>query len=663
MRKASGIVVLAIALAVLIVSLGVFQWHWVREASRAERERMRSLLDARVDQFAHDFDRELTAVHTWFLALPARRGDAPRSQAERAAQWFAEASRPEIVSAIYVVRGRPGVPLRLSRFDQGAADFVPVDWPPEFGELRDRLIKSQPVAGAEPPVWRVGPRIDSAIPAVVVAHPVLRIVTRQDGSETRVEAGSVHEPATGVDTDVVVTIAALDRQVLTGTILPELAGRHFPSERGFSFRVMVRDDRDQRVVFSSPEGLSPDAFSTPDATASLLRIRNDFFDRSTGDRVRVSGDPPPGGERAPGQESSPGADHGPGGDRASGERGPGGSRGPGGDRDPGGERGGRLQFMFSKSFVRGEAVLVVPDAAPGAPRWTLSLVHEQGSLEQAIARTRRWNLGTSLGVLALLAASVSLALVASQRAQRLARERIEFVAGVSHELRTPLAVIRSAAENLADGVVNDRSQVQQYGTLIADEGRKLSDMVDQVLTFAGLETGQPLALRPASVPDVVGDVVRLLGPLAEQAGVRLETRLSSGTPPVLADAGALGRAISNLVANAVKYAADGRWVGVGVDAEPGQQGVRVTVADRGPGISAHDQKRLFDPFFRGADAVAAQIHGNGLGLSLVKRIVEQHGGRIVVESQPGHGSTFTVIIPAAPPLADGATAAHPLPTT
>jgi signal transduction histidine kinase len=630
MPKVSGLVVLAVALAGLILALGALQWRWVREASQAERGRMQGLLDARALQFAHDFDRELTTIYGWFLALPLRPGEPGRSQAERAAQWFAETPRAHLVRELFLVRARRGQPLRLERFDASAERFLPVEWPERLVALRARLTESQPSPGASSQVWRAGPRVDVSIPAVVVAHPVLRWVPAADTSPQQ-------------DADVVVTVAVLDREVLVNAVLPELVAKHFPDEPGFTFKLLVTDDRDQHVVFSSPAGLTPEAFRRPDASTSLLRVRNEFLERVPGDRVRFTaevtggtrpgpggaGDDPHGGPResAPRDVASPWDPR---------------TRPP--DR---GSRVSRMQIVLAPAFATGQTVLVVPDLAPGSPRWTLSLVHAQGSLEAAVARTRRWNLGASLGVLALLAGSVALALVASQRAQRLARDRMEFVAGISHELRTPLAVIRSAAENLADGVVDSGAQVQKYGTLIADEGRKLSEMVDQVLTFSTLESGHALRLRPAAVDELVADVVRGLAPAAEAAGMRIETEVRGPLPPVLGDAAALGRVMTNLVTNAIKYAASGGWIGVLVEAGAGGRLVRITVADRGPGIAHQDQRRVFEPFFRGHAAVAAQIHGNGLGLDLVRRITERHGGRVSLESEPGRGSRFTVELPAA----------------
>ena len=116
--------------------------------------------------------------------------------------------------------------------------------------------------------------------------------------------------------------------------------------------------------------------------------------------------------------------------------------------------------------------------------------HRAGSLEAAVAATRRRNLAISFGILLLLGASVGFIVLSSRRAQRLATQQMEFVAGVSHELRTPLAVICSAAENLADGVIDNRDQIKRYGGLIRDEGRRLTGMVEQVLEFAGAQSGR-----------------------------------------------------------------------------------------------------------------------------------------------------------------------------
>lgn len=628
--RTSGLFWLALLLAASIAWLGVLQWRWVREASEAELVRMQSLVDARLAQFAQEFDRRITNVYAQFVVVP-NEARLP-SLAERAAEWLARENSPAIVSDIYAVRGRPGTPLRLQRFDAAASAFVEAEWPQRLSALRERLEKGQPQAGARPAVWRVGPRIDLAVPAVIVSRPVLHLDRPARGA-----APDAESPVADDERDVLLVAAVLDTQVIEREILPDLARRHFPEEPGFSYRVLVRD-QDEAPVFRWPADSDPAAFAEPDATAHVLRVRNEFFDRLQMDRVRVVSAPPGDNGAPPGDNGAPPDDDGPPHD-GSGPRGP--------DDEPRRPGQGRMQVFLSRGYVSGETVILVPEFGPPGSRWEVAVVHREGSLAQAVARSRRWNLGLSLGVLALLGASVALALVAAQRTQRLARERVEFVAGVSHELRTPLAVIRSAAENLADGVVEDTGQVQRYGTLIADEGRKLSGMVDQVLQFAGLESGQALRMAPVEVAAAIDEAVSSAGPVLLENGVQVERRVAPDLPPVRADRDALARAVANLVSNAARHAAAGRTVGIAASADPTGDHVRIAVEDRGPGIPPHEQRRVFEPFFRGAAALSSQVHGSGLGLSLVKRIVEQHGGSVELSSRPGHGSTFTLVLPAA----------------
>ena len=282
--------------------------------------------------------------------------------------------------------------------------------------------------------------------------------------------------------------------------------------------------------------------------------------------------------------------------------------------------------------------------------WTLRVKHRAGSLESAVAAARRRNLLLSGGVLALLGVAVALIAVSARRAQALARQQMEFVAAVSHELRTPVAVIHSAAGNLADGVVGDPARVKTYGSTIQGEARRLGETVERVLQLAGLGSGRPLPMSPVSAAEIVGDAVRQTALDAERAGVTVEVDIAGDLPPLVGDAPSLQSAVQNLVGNAVKYAGTDRWVQVRVapGGTAGRREVLVAVEDHGPGLDAEEARQVFEPFFRGKDAVANQIQGSGLGLSLVRRIVEAHGGRVELASRPGHGSTFTICLPADP---------------
>ena len=288
-----------------------------------------------------------------------------------------------------------------------------------------------------------------------------------------------------------------------------------------------------------------------------------------------------------------------------------------------------------------------PNAAEG--RWTLAVRNEAGSLEGVVARTRWRNLAVTGGILGLLLAAVGIILRTTRESQRLAEMQIDFVAGVSHELRTPLTVIRTAAYNLRGKIAANPAQVERYGGLIQQESEKLTALVEQVMQYASARAGKTIqaAKEPVAIESLVEACGAAKDALIREAGCEFEVQIAPGLPLVLGDALALERAVNNLLANAAKYGADGKWVGLYAAKDPGG-GVEIRVADRGAGIPAAEQAHIFDAFFRGRRAVEDQVHGTGLGLNLVKGIVEAHGGTVTVKSAPGHGTEFRILLPAAP---------------
>jgi signal transduction histidine kinase len=282
-------------------------------------------------------------------------------------------------------------------------------------------------------------------------------------------------------------------------------------------------------------------------------------------------------------------------------------------------------------------------------RWRLYVQHEAGSLDAAVGTIRRRNLAISSGVLLLLTFAVVMLTATTRRSERLAQQQMEFVAGVSHELRTPVAVVRSAAENLSSGVVSG-DRVKRYGQMIEAEARRLGDMVERVLQYAGIESGFNTAARvPLAPMEIIESAVDSALPLVGPGEVTVHREIAPDLPMVIGDATALRSAVQNLVANAVKYGGRDRWVGIRAQhvRERRRSEVRITVSDHGAGIPAADLPHIFEPFYRGADAVERQIQGHGLGLSLVRRIVVAHGGNVTVSTRPGAGTTFTITLPAA----------------
>ncbi len=378
-------------------------------------------------------------------------------------------------------------------------------------------------------------------------------------------------------------MAELDMASLTGDLLPRLFARHYPGTAGLEFDAVIMDTATPPRLIWA---------SKPGLTSAGLGkpdAATGLLHYRPGPATRGFNGPPPGSPGPPGDARGP--------------------RGP-------------------------------------AP-WQLLLRHRAGSLEQAVNATRHQNLALSAAVLLLLALALAAMLVSTRRAQELARRQMEFVAGVSHELRTPLSVIGSAAGNLADGVVSAPPQVRQYGTLIQNEGRRLNIMVDQIMRFAGIQSGrfQP-QLQPTALGPVLAEAIGTTAAELQRAGMALVQAIPPDLPLILADPASLAQGIGNLLANAAIHASSGRQVTLSATAGPGA--VSIIVDDRGPGITPTERPHLFEPFFRGRTARDAQIHGFGLGLALAHRIAQAHNATLTCENRPSGGARFILKLPVAP---------------
>jgi signal transduction histidine kinase len=654
-RKMPWVILLVIALIALLPVLALLQYRWLGQVSQAERERMQANLRQAISQFRQGFDGELSRIFLHFQSAPT--GPIDRIETyynERMTAWRSSSPYPHLVSEVYWLDcARPE--CQLARFDSTTRHLTTSDWPPEFVAWRNRLQatanrpaqsiqtiledirkgRAEPGTngivirrkGLEPSQRKQGSTEDSAAEKTsqqviallgqTVAHmPPSYERVLEDGPAIIIPVLDSSEMVLPSDPGLSVArgyvLVKLDLDYLKASFVPALVERYFHTDSGFDYQIAVLSRRDpSQVIYRSSPNVTTSIAESSDGSSGILAVRPEDFGSLLAEKALIR------------KGSSPGA--------ASTEPNP-------ADRF--------TMRVFSRGSTEGQRNRVVPDIEG---YWQIFLKHKAGSLEAAVSQARRRSLAISFGVLLLLGASIGLLLVSTRRAQRLAQQQMEFVAGVSHELRTPLAVIRSAAENLADGYIGTPEHIQRYGALIRDEGRRLTEMVEQVLEVAGIQSGRrAYQLRPVNTRHLIEQAISACDLLITEGHLQVETDIESELPWVAADPPALSRAIQNLISNAAKYSGESRWIGIRAGTENTENGVGVsiTVENRGIGILPGDLPHIFEPFFRGRDVVSAQIHGSGLGLNLVKHIIESHGGRVSVESAPGGKTAFTLHLPA-----------------
>jgi signal transduction histidine kinase len=251
--------------------------------------------------------------------------------------------------------------------------------------------------------------------------------------------------------------------------------------------------------------------------------------------------------------------------------------------------------------------------------------------------------GLALAFLAILAAVYGL-YRATTRELTLARQQSDFVSAVSHEFRTPLTSMRHLTDLLVSRSITSEERKTQYYELLAHETERLHRMVESLLSFGRIEVGAyAWRLEPADAAELVRRIIEEFRREPQVQGREVQCDIEEGLPPVRADREALSRALWNLLENAAKYSPPGSRIRVAARRQ--ESSVLLAVEDEGSGIPPEEREKIFQKFVRGAEAKQAGIRGVGVGLALVKRIVEAHGGSVRLESEPGRGSTFTLVLP------------------
>ena len=250
----------------------------------------------------------------------------------------------------------------------------------------------------------------------------------------------------------------------------------------------------------------------------------------------------------------------------------------------------------------------------------------------------------SVSFVAVAITGIVLVLVFVRREANLSELQADFVSKVSHELRTPLTAIRLFAETMERPETDDGTRKKLLGLLVT-ESERLSKLIDRLLDWGRMEAGRKIyELKQEKVEDIVADALEAYRPQRDLAPeVELETEVAPELPPVFVDRGAIADAVVNLLSNAQKYGGSPPKVKLSVHKDG--EGVRIAVTDNGEGIPMPEHRRIFEKFYRIDDRLSRTKEGSGLGLAIVKHVARAHRARVIVDSAPGKGSTFSLVLP------------------
>ena len=280
--------------------------------------------------------------------------------------------------------------------------------------------------------------------------------------------------------------------------------------------------------------------------------------------------------------------------------------------------------------------------------WAFELVFVEAGLFANLERSR-----SSLYLWSLILVGIALVggIVYTVRSvvheARLSRLKTDFVSSVSHDLRTPLTSIRLFSETLRAGRYKSEAERHEFLQIIIEEAERLSRLTERILDFSRMEAGKKsYRKQPTDLRALVEHALLATKPMIDGAQFEVEIEAPDDVPPVPVDRDAMLEVLINLYSNAIKYSPDNKWMGIWVRNLPEE--VQIAVCDRGIGIRKADHSRIFDKFYRVDTRRSAEVGGSGIGLSLVKHIVDMHGGAVEVVSSPGQGSMFVVRLPIAP---------------
>ena len=226
----------------------------------------------------------------------------------------------------------------------------------------------------------------------------------------------------------------------------------------------------------------------------------------------------------------------------------------------------------------------------------------------------------------------------------LSKMKSDFVSTISHEFKSPLSSIRQLSEMLQSGRIPSEEYRQQYYDVLVEQSERLTLLIDNILDFSKIEEGRKkFDFEMVDVDPLLLETVSVIQDQVRHKDFDIQLKIEKPLPLIKADRAAMAQAITNLIDNAIKYSGDAKEIFILAFAE--NQYLIIIVKDFGIGIRKEEINKVFERFYRGGDTLTRTVKGSGLGLTLVRQIVEVHHGKVYVESEPGHGSTFSIKLP------------------
>ena len=620
-------------MGIALVTLAVLQYKWLGSVSDAEKERLEESLAASSENFVAEFNRNFSEVQGAFrIQITDREIGLEEPIGVAWNKWLRTSVHTDLVDSVYLIRefGSQTPSVFVYEPDPGMLqDIIPDheirSWiekqsSDKMANVRRVSLHSRPDFGEQ-----------SFISVPVQLIDMVRVRNADSNKNIEVRMSLDHSD------DMI--LIKLDDDFIKQEMIPGIARTYFTESFDDQYQLSIVDNKENSYVYYTSD--SSGEVKHPDFSSNL-----DQFNFST---VLMLGEDDISRRRAfPDSAKAISFSFG--------------SKVTDTALDTNVSSEGRWESHFmsenissieinnlSRTSSPPDSLVTSSVAGMLAPStWQLWLSFKQGSLDAFVNQTRNRNLAISFGILGILGISVVMIVMYSQRSRDLAEQQMLFVAGVSHELRTPLAVIRSAAENLSEGVVQDENRKKEYAGLMLKEGRRLSDMVDQIMEFSGIQTGKRVYnFTSVNIEEFLESVKLECKHLLEDRGMNLEYSVNTKTKQVQADPDALFLSVSNLISNAIKFSGDSKKVFLKLDdvSFKGKDALRIQVQDFGIGIPEGEQKEIFKPFFRGKKPVDEQVKGNGIGLSLVQKVAVAHRGEISVKSKESEGSVFSFVIP------------------